>query len=217
MAQTGVIPSKTDRLYALASVLQSGDIHRAEDLSERLGVSVRTIYRDVDALQSAGVPVTGTRGSGYRLASLTTLPPLSLPDAEMTALFLGLAIVAQAEDPALADAAQTLTDRLDAMIPAQAAPPSQDWKHAFSAHAQSARILVHLPTLRSAIKARQKLSILYKTGAEPSAHIIHPYETRNAGSLWTLRAWCETSGAEVEFRLDLIETAQALPELFTLL
>lgn len=208
--------SKQDRLYALTQTLQDGTCHRAEDLARVLNVSVRTIYRDVEALQKAGVAVAGTRGQGYHLLPVTTLPPLALQDAEITAILLGLEIVAQAEDPELADAARRVSDRLDAAIPGSGVPLSEDWKHVFSPHADAARVLSHLPTLRRAIKARQKLEVVYQGGNGPTRHILHPYETISAGSLWTLRAHSETSDAILELRLDLIDTAHALPALFAM-
>ena len=207
--------SKSNRLFALLQILRDGTTHRAEDMARDLGVSTRTLYRDIDTLVASGVPVIGTRGTGYHTAPLTTLPPLSLTDAELEALNLGIAIVAQAADQDLALAAASLGDKLDAGLPQDAPPTIDDWRFATSPFADAARGFAHMPTLRSAIKARQKLrvSLLEPHGAL-SDHVIRPLYLDYWGRVWSLTAWSETSDTFHTFRTDLIDTATALPELF---
>jgi len=55
---------RTDRLFDIIQILRDGTLHRAQDIAERLEVSVRTIYRDMDTLVASGVPVSGERGVG---------------------------------------------------------------------------------------------------------------------------------------------------------
>ena len=62
-------------------------------LAQDLGVSVRTIYRDMEVLAASGVPVEGTRGYGYTVQAAITLPPLNLTEAELEALHLALAVL----------------------------------------------------------------------------------------------------------------------------
>ena len=69
---------RADRLYRLMERLKDGSLHRAEDLARELGVSVRTIYRDMETLAASGVPVEGERGRGYTARAAITLPPLNL-------------------------------------------------------------------------------------------------------------------------------------------
>ncbi|MEP6062753.1 MAG: HTH domain-containing protein, partial [Marinomonas sp.] len=102
--------SRSDRLFSILQILQDGALHTAGALAERLGVSQRTLYRDMDKLAASGVPVQGTRGTGYRLADLTALPPLMLTSPELEALNLGLAIAAQVADPDLKAAATRLAE-----------------------------------------------------------------------------------------------------------
>ncbi|PCH73585.1 MAG: transcriptional regulator, partial [Rhodobacteraceae bacterium] len=85
---------RTDRLFDIIQILRDGNLHRAQDIAERLEVSVRTIYRDMDTLTASGVPVQGERGVGYMALEAITLPPLTLTPAELEALNLGMAIVA---------------------------------------------------------------------------------------------------------------------------
>lgn len=207
--------ARSDRLFDLLTILRDGNLHTAQALAQRMGVSVRTLYRDMDSLAASGVPVAGTRGTGYRLTHTIALPPLSLTEAELEALELGLAIAAEVADPQMRAAANTLADKLDAVLPQTAVAQADAWKFAASAFADAARGLSHIPTLRAAIKARQKLRITY-TGRDGTvtSRVIRPLHLEYWSRIWTLTAWCELRAAHRVFRLDLVNSAEALPELF---
>ncbi|MDX2484989.1 MAG: YafY family protein [Pseudodonghicola sp.] len=207
--------TRTDRLLDLLRILRDGALHRAQDLSTRLGVSQRTIYRDMDRLVAAGVPVEGTRGTGYRLATRIVLPPLPLSQGELEALHLGLAIVAEAADSDLKSAAQSLADKIDALLPEETIAEAEAWKTALTPFADVARGLSHMAALRGAIRGRQKLRLTYRApDGGLSRRTIRPLRLENWGRIWTLTAWCELREDFREFRLDLIEEAVPLPELF---
>jgi predicted DNA-binding transcriptional regulator YafY len=206
---------RTDRLFDIIQILRDGKLHRAQEMADALEVSVRTIYRDMDTLMASGVPVEGERGVGYMITEAISLPPLMLTSAELEALNLGLAIVAQAGDETLKGAAETLADKVDAVLPAQTIAEAEAWKFAVYPFADPARNLTHMPLLRAAIKARQKVALTYtsREGAMTRRH-IRPLHMEYWGRVWTLTAWCELRAAFRVFRLDLIEFAEALPELF---
>lgn len=208
--------ARSDRLFDILTLLRDGQLHTAQALAARFEVSQRTLYRDMDTLAAAGVPVTGTRGTGYRLSPEITLPPLTLTQAEMEALDLGLAIAAEVADQDMRTAARSLVEKLDAALPQTAVAQADAWKFAASPFADAARGFANMPILRAAIKARQKLRITYtsKDGAVTS-RTIRPLHLEYIARIWTLTAWCEWRGAHRVFRLDLINTAEALPELFT--
>lgn len=208
--------TKSDRLFDLLTILRDARTHRAEDLARRLGVSVRTIWRDMDALRASGVPVEGERGLGYRLSDQIALPPLTLNPDELEALNLGLAIVAEAADPDLKAAADRLAAKIDAASPERAVPAREAWKFVRSPFQDAARGFAHLPTLRAAIKARQKLRLVYHSkGDRVTNRVIRPLHLEHWGRVWSLTAWCDLRQAFRVFRVDLIQTAEALPELFS--
>ena len=206
---------RTDRLFDIIQILRDGKLHRAQDIAATLEVSVRTIYRDMDTLVASCVPVEGERGVGYMITEAISLPPLSLTTAELEALNLGLAIVGKAGDDALKAAAQTLGDKIDAVLPARTIAEAEAWRFAVYPFADPTRNLAHMPLLRAAIKARQKVRLVYtaRDGAV-STRVIRPLHMEYWGRVWTLTSWCELRSAFRVFRLDLIETAEALPELF---
>lgn len=201
---------RADRLYRLMERLKDGSLHRAEDLARDLGVSVRTIYRDMDTLIDSGVPVIGERGMGYSAQAAITLPPINLTDGELEALHLGLAVVAQSGEEETAAAARSLSAKIDALLPEDHAAPAQ---FAFAAYPfeAAARGFRHMPGFRAAIRARQKLRITLEDGTQ---HDLRPLELRYWGRIWACVGWSESTGAFTSFRIDQIETMAPLPGLF---
>lgn len=206
---------RTDRLFEIIQILRDGKLHRAQDIAARLEVSVRTIYRDMDTLVASGIPVEGERGVGYMVREAITLPPLTLTTEELEALNLGMAIVAEAADPGLKAAAQSLADKVDAVLPTQTVAEADAWKFAVYPFADAARGFGHMAPLRSAIKSRQKLGLTYRRiDGTLTERRVRPLHMEYWGRIWTLTAWCETRGDFRVFRVDLIEEVTPLPELF---
>lgn len=205
---------RADRLFDLIARLQGGDRHRAEDLARELGVSVRTIYRDMDTLRASGVPVTGTRGTGYRAETVNTIPPLTVTDAEVEALQLGLAIVSETTDPDLRAAALALADKIDGALPEHPPAPGV-LPLAVYPFADAARGFSHMATIRAAIRGRQKLDVSSRgPDGRPTRQKVRPLQLDHWGRIWILTAWSEDAAGFVRLRLDLIDQAGTLPELF---
>ncbi len=197
---------RADRLMTLIRHLRSGDLHRAADLAVAMDVSLRTIYRDMETLAKSGVPVEGERGTGYRITAAITLPPLNLSMAELEALHIGLAAMRQSHDPDLAAAASSLATKLDGVLPEVNAPKAL----AVYPFADAARGFQHLPKIRSAIRARQKL--LLRTGTRDRT--VRPLQLDYWGRLWTCIVWCDTNRKFDDLRIDEITSLRILPSLF---
>ncbi len=207
---------RTDRLFDIIQILRDGKLHRAQDIADRLEVSVRTIYRDMDTLVASGVPVEGERGVGYMVREQITLPPLNLTPSELEALNLGMAIVAEAADSDLKSAAESLAEKIDAVLPTQVVAEAEAWKFAVYPFADAARGLAHMAPIRAAIKSRQKLHLAYRRiDGTLTDRIIRPLHMEYWGRVWTLTAWCELRNGFRVFRIDLIESVTPQPELFT--
>ncbi|UWR22394.1 YafY family protein [Sulfitobacter sp. S190] len=112
--------TRTHRLFQLMQVLRRlPSPVTARDLVNETGVSLRTIYRDIDALRGLGAVIDGEAGFGYTLIEDAALPPLSFSDDELEALVLGLREVKVIGDPALAKAASVALSKLKARLPAR--------------------------------------------------------------------------------------------------
>lgn len=199
----------------LVRLLRDGRVHRAEDMARDTGVSLRTIYRDLDTLAASGVPVEGARGLGYRATADVTLPPLNLSLTELEALHVGLAVVGDAGDQELKSAARSLSARIDAVLPEDRSASPAGFGFAVYPFADAAGGFAHMPKLRAAIRARQKLRITHDEGdGTHSDLIIRPLELDYWGRVWTCTTWCETTGGFASFRLDRIRKLDVLQGLF---
>src|SRR3546814_13454005 len=90
---------------------------RARELARKLEISERTAYRDIQDLMASGVPIEGEAGVGYVLKGGFDLPPLMFTQEEIEALVLGARIVRSWADPALAEAAEDVLAKVEAMLP----------------------------------------------------------------------------------------------------
>jgi predicted DNA-binding transcriptional regulator YafY len=198
--------SRAARLLSLSRLLEAKGPHLAETLAGQLGVSIRTLYRDMGTLQSNGVPVKGTPGTGYHLENGIALPPLTLTDSELGALHLGLALVGQSQDAELGASAKALADKIDAALPVTGAADSGSFG---LQHPHAARTLGHIPPLRASIKARQKVEL-----ALPDQIKARPLELRYTAGHWGLTIWNETQNTFQHIALGQIEKITLLPELF---
>ncbi len=104
------------RLYDIVQSLRDGRLHTAAELAARLGVSTRTIWRDMEMLAATGLPVEGARGLGYLLRAPLMLPPTMLTPEELEALVEGLRHVGLDGNPR-ARAAKSLLYKIATLLP----------------------------------------------------------------------------------------------------
>jgi len=105
------------RLMALIQILRDGRLHTAADLARAMGVSTRTIWRDMAVMAATGLPVEGERGLGYILRAPLVLPPTVLTHDEAEALAEGLRRIAAEPDHPRARAARSLLAKVATLLP----------------------------------------------------------------------------------------------------
>lgn len=108
--------NKTERMLAIVMELQRSSRLTAEALAETLGVSIRTIYRDMQALSEAGVPVIGETGAGYSLMEGYFLPPVRFTVEESVSLLLGAEFVEKRFDPSFRQSARSSRRKIEALL-----------------------------------------------------------------------------------------------------
>lgn len=206
---------RTDRLFELIQILRDGRLHTARDMAARLEVSTRTLWRDMATLIASGLPVEGERGVGYILREPVTLPPLTLTPDEVQALTLGLQLVTRGADPSLTRAAGSLLGKITAVLPARLLDGMGEESWIFPG-AEALAAARHLPTLRRAIRLRERVVIGYVDGeGVASDRSVRPLVLEFWGRVWTLAAWCETRNDFRSFRVARIETLLPTGETFT--
>ncbi|KAF9126529.1 hypothetical protein BGX30_015214, partial [Mortierella sp. GBA39] len=115
----GELPDTVDvpMLLAITLELQRNKLVRAEDLAARFETSVRTIYRDIQALSEAGVPIAGAPGQGYSLMEGYFLPPVSFTAEEAVALLMGADFIEQRLDADYSPVAEAAKRKIEAVLP----------------------------------------------------------------------------------------------------
>ncbi|PLL13642.1 DNA-binding protein [Tabrizicola sp. TH137] len=108
---------RDDRIYDLIQILRDGRLHTAAELARAVGVSTRTIWRDMEMMARTGLPVEGERGLGYILRSPLMLPPTLMSHDEMEALVEGLRHVAEDDANPRARAARNLLTKVATLMP----------------------------------------------------------------------------------------------------
>ena len=113
--------TQTSRVLRLLGLLQSRPTWTGPELADRLGVTTRTVRRDVDRLRTLGYPVRAAQGvgGGYQLGSGTALPPLLLDDEEAVAVAVSLRLAAGGTVAGVGEAAMRTLGKLDQVLPAR--------------------------------------------------------------------------------------------------
>ncbi|WBO23836.1 helix-turn-helix transcriptional regulator [Sphingomonas abietis] len=163
----------------------------AARLAEETGVSTRSLYRDIDALRSAGARIEGERGYGYRLLEDPALPPQMLDQDEIEVLALGLAEVRAWGDPALARAADSVLAKIAATLPDER---ERQLLHAIAQVFRPAPRYVatlDLAPLRAACWQEKAVDIRYVDGdGVQSDRTILPLALFYAETCVTALSWC---------------------------
>jgi predicted DNA-binding transcriptional regulator YafY len=212
--------NRTDRLLAIVLELQARGKRRAKDLAEAFEVSKRTIYRDVQALCEAGVPVVSEPGSGYSLVDGYFLPPLRFTLEEAILLLLGSDVMGQSFDAEYQAAARNAGRKISGVLPDDLRPQVESLQERIQFF-QSGRgaAAEHLPIIRRAIVKQQTLRFHYHArSGEAGSHSLDrdadPYGLVFVSDQWYMVAHCHLRGDIRNFRLDRIDRPSLLPRLF---
>jgi predicted DNA-binding transcriptional regulator YafY len=196
--------AKSDRLLQLMQCLRTFPAPvKAHALSKELGVSPRTIYRDIESLRRSGALIDGEAGYGYTLQEDPALPPMMFSRDEMEALVLGLREVVQVADPVLAKAAENALSKLKASLPERM---RAEFEHAvLYAKRFHCRPEISIEALRHATRNEQVIEIDYSDVEENrTRRTIQPLAIVFFDRSLVVLAWCELRTAYRSFRIDRI-------------
>lgn len=199
----------TSRALELLALLQTHRHWPSSDLVQRLGVTARTLRRDIDRLRTLGYRVTATRGSigGYQLEAGPELPPLLLTDEEAVAMAIGLRSYAT-EGIAGGDVtALTALAKLEHLLPAEL----RRRVNALSAHVQPLRregsqvSAELLGQLALACRDQERIRFHYTArDGSPTDRLVEPHSIVSSSRHWFLVAWDATRADWRTFRIDRI-------------
>ncbi len=209
---------RADRLFLIIHALRGRRTAlQARSLARTLGVSLRTVYRDVADLQLSGVPIEGEAGVGYVLRKGSDIPPLMFSAAELEALVVGTRFVRAFAGTRMGEGAQTALLKIEAVLPAELrarAVQTRIFAPVWRDRHQS-DFAAMIDRLHAAIGCRQVLRLDYRDEAgRCSAREVEPLCLAFWGGAWTLGAWCRLRGAFRSFRPDRIEASEPSGEHF---
>lgn len=198
--------SRAQRLLDLIQVLRS---HRhpvsGAALAEELGISLRTLYRDIATLVGQGAHIDGEPGVGYVLRPGFMLPPLMFSEDEIEALVLGSRWVAQRTDAPLGKAARNALAKIVAVLPEDMKDGVDDPGLLIGPGEKIAAGDAELPTIRLAIRSEQKLRVAYMdANGKRTSRTIWPFAVGFFDRVRTVAAWCEMRKDFRNFRTDRI-------------
>lgn len=207
--------SRTERLFDLLQVLRR---HRqpvtGRQLAAEVGISLRTLYRDMASLQALGADIEGEAGLGYVLKPGFLLPPLMFSPEEIEALVLGSRWVAQRADGPLGEAARGALGKIAAVL-----PPELRGEMEGSAllvgpgQALADAAPVDLTVIRQAIRRERKLLLVYADGrGSASERTVWPFALGFFDRVRVVVAWCELRQGFRHFRCDRIGALTVLDQ-----
>ncbi|WP_214105499.1 helix-turn-helix transcriptional regulator [Acrocarpospora catenulata] len=209
---------RASRLLSLLLLLQTRGRMTAAEISTELEVSIRTVYRDVEALSAAGVPVYADRGpaGGYQLLDGYRTRLTGLTAAEAASLFLA-GLPGPAADLGLGEVAAAAELKVLAALPpeprSQAAMMRERFHLDVPGWYRSGEEVPHLAEVAEAVWEQRPLRMRYRRwGPEEVERDIHPYGLVLKGGSWYLAA--ETSGDFRTYRIARILSVHPLPGRF---
>jgi predicted DNA-binding transcriptional regulator YafY len=188
---------RTDRLFEIIQILRSENrVITANEIAARLEVSTRTIYRDIQTLQSMRTPIEGEAGIGYLMRQGYDLPALNFSADEIEAIVVGLSLVAQTGDKGLQRAAQQVSHKIDSI---------RDRLESLQVSDRGALVpaAVDPDMIRKAIREEQKLDIRYRDeNDQESSRQVRPLAIIYYVHAMLMVAWCELRNDFRHFRID---------------
>ncbi|MEZ5657066.1 MAG: YafY family protein [Burkholderiaceae bacterium] len=198
--------SRARRLLDLIQLLRA---HRypvaGQSLATALGVSLRTVYRDIATLQAQGASIEGEPGFGYSLRPGFMLPAMMFTEDEVEALALGSRWVARGHDRGLSRAANSALSKIASALPDDLRASLDANALLVGGSASAADALIDLADMRRAIRLQHKIRIAYRDArGEPSDRLVWPVALGYFDRVCMLAAWCELRVEFRHFRVDRI-------------
>ncbi len=207
-----------ERLNATLIQLQSKRIVKASEIAERFGISLRTVYRDIRALEASGVPIGAEAGVGYFLMENYKLPPVMFTKEEASALLFGEKLVEKLSDDRMkTDFCSALT-KIKAILNPEEKDRLEKLNgqisvlHYTSSCGSFNRLF--LSEIQQALVTKSVLEIDYQAGygAPATKRAVEPIGLCNYSRRWHLFAWCRLRSEYRDFRLDRIQNLKILAE-----
>ena len=207
-----------DRRLLILMRLREEKAVRAADLAEECECSLRTVYRDIDALSQAGVPVAAMPGEGYRMVPGYHLPPVAFTAEEAVQLLLGSDLATGLGTADQREAARAAAAKVEAVL----SPATRAEVERLRERIKVSRWMMRepspwLPLLQQAVLQDRVLFLRYHSFSpdEITERKVEAHSLVFYGNDWHVLAYCRLREGLRDFRASRIREAQLLPEAFT--
>jgi predicted DNA-binding transcriptional regulator YafY len=211
--------NRIDRLVAILLKLQSTRRIKAKDIAEKFNLSLRTVYRDVKALEEAGVPVIGEAGTGYSLMEGYRLPPVMFNLDEATALLTASKLVQSKTDEGIWKHYASALDKIKAILRHSEKEHIEEIDDHIAVMTHPAIVYqpesqLHLQSILKAIGSSSVIEIHYNSieRNESTWRKLEPIGIYYMGSHWYLVAFCKMRKDYRNFRTDRIQQLKITSE-----
>jgi predicted DNA-binding transcriptional regulator YafY len=206
---------RADRLFRIVQFLRLSRLLTAQRLAEKLQVSQRTIYRDIQDLQLSGMPIEGEAGVGYTIRRDFDLPPLMFTRSELTALVLGARLVRAWGGAENVLAATQALQRIEAALPVEMRSDLDSILLYAPGYAMKQHLRERLDTLHAACLGRNAITFGYvREDGQRSSRSVRPLALAFWSGVWTLASWCEMRDEFRDFRIDRMDDLVVLERTF---
>ena len=213
--------NRFDRVTSILIQLQSRKVVKAQDLAERFGVSLRTIYRDIRSLEEAGIPLYGEAGVGYSMADGYRLPPVMFTREEAMAFLTAEKLIEKLADLETGKSYKEALYKIKAVLKGQEKDLLEEVEERIIVRKKLNPLRAHskskfLPTILQAIGQKTVLSVEYNSfyKGENTRRCLEPIGIFYEAGNWHLIAYCRLRGDYRDFRIDRILGLQATDEHF---
>lgn len=213
--------NRIDRLHAILTHLQSKKRVRAQEVADRFNISLRTVYRDVKALEESGVPVIGEAGSGYSIMEGYRLPPVMFTQEEASALLMGAKLAEQLTDASVKKYFDAALYKIKAILRSS----DKDYVDQLNDNIEvlQSRLPVdhasnqYLAAIQKAIVDKKVIFLRYRPNSyeEITERQVEPIGLCYYSLNWHLIAWCRLRNGYRDFRLSRVVRLQLKDETFT--
>lgn len=209
---------RLSRLTAILIQLQTKRLLTATELAKKFSVTSRTIYRDIRALEQAGVPVLTEDGKGYTLMEGYRLPPVMFTENQANALIIAEQLILKNKDASLVKDYSEAIDKIKAVLGHGIKDKANllSERTRFSQNTNRERSSNNLSDLQFALTNFCLVKMDYTNDANKHSHrLIEPFALISTQENWLLIAWCRLRKEFRYFRLDRITKLEILNEKFT--
>lgn len=208
---------RLSRLTAILTQLQTKRLLTARSLADKFSVSVRTIYRDIRALEQAGVPVLTEEGRGYFLMEGYRLPPVMLTESEANALITAEQLVLKNKDTSFIKAYTEAITKIKSVLRHTTKDKANllSGRIQFRQNSNNEKTSHYLSDLQFALTSFCLTEIKYTNESHENTHrIIEPFALYSTQENWLLIAFCRLRKEYRAFRLDRIKQLRILNDTF---